>query len=283
MENFSLSAAYKMCGFTYLGATHQSAKMRYSYNANVATYCIYLAPSDMSGYKVCPNDEHCRQFCLNGAGQNKCDILARGVEHSIINKSRIKKTRLFYENKELFLRIMIAEIVREHDKAWKKGMGFAVRINGTSDLSPEAFHHPNVCNDANILQIFPTIQFYDYTKVATRIPLQNKYQNYDLTLSYTGYNWSDCKSYLDMGGKVAVVFESEKTLPVLFRGYPIHDANGYDMRYLDPSGHIMGLHYHRVAANYVNGKYVRPNTKFIVPEDSEECIWNFDKDAEYND
>ena len=36
-------------GISYLGATRQSAKMRYSYNAKVATYCIYLAPYNMSG------------------------------------------------------------------------------------------------------------------------------------------------------------------------------------------------------------------------------------------
>lgn len=290
IENFSLAAAYRQCGFTYLGATRQSAKMRYSYNAKCATYCIYIAPSNMAALAtnmnyptVCPNDEHCKQFCLNGSGQNKCDTLARGVEGSLINQSRIKKTRLFYDNRELFMRIMIAEITREYNKAQELGMMFAVRINGTSDLSPLAFHHPNVCNDMNILEIFPYIQFYDYTKVKGRTELQKKYPNYDVTLSYNGYNWEDCKNYLDNGGKVAVVFENEKELPILFRGYPIHDANSYDMRFLDPEGHIMGLHFHRVAANYVNGKYVRPNTKFIVAEDSNECVWNFDKNVNFDE
>ena len=32
-------------------------------------------------------------------------------------------------------------------------------------------------------------------------------------------------------------------------------------------GTIMGLHYHPTANDYVNGKYVRPNSKFIVNSD----------------
>ena len=74
-----------------------------------------------------------------------------------------------------------------------------------------------------------------------------------------------------MGGKVAVVFEKE--LPKTFCGYEIIDANGYDMRYLDKCGTIMGLHYHPTANDYVNGKYVRPNSKFIVNSDDARCVF----------
>ena len=86
---------------SYLGATRQSAKMRYSYNAKVATYCIYLAPYNMSGkYNVCPKGQHCSPFCLNNSGRNKGDIIAHGKENSRINISRIKKTMLFYEDRK---------------------------------------------------------------------------------------------------------------------------------------------------------------------------------------
>ena len=58
-------------------------------------------------------------------------------------------------------------------------MNFSVRLNGTSDLSPEQFHLEGV----NILEIFPEVQFYDYTKVYKRIELTKKYTNYDITFS----------------------------------------------------------------------------------------------------
>ena len=97
-------------GIAYLGSVAQSMKMRLSYENGTMTYCLYLAPWRMSGYNVCPKGQHCNEFCLNGSGQNKCDELARGVDGSKINRSRIKKTKLFYENKQRFMDILTHEI-----------------------------------------------------------------------------------------------------------------------------------------------------------------------------
>ena len=263
----SITSLRKKFGVSYLGGTTHSAKMRYSYENGTETYCVYLAPADMSGYNVCPNSKFCKAFCLNNAGHNKADILSRGMEKSKINISRIKKTKTFFENKELFMELLIQEIAKAQKHAQSKGMGFSVRLNGTSDLSPEDF----VYQGKNILEWFPNVQFYDYTKVHTRFKLIEKYPNYDLTYSYNGYNWNACEHFLRMGGKVAVVFEKE--LPTTFNGYEITDANGYDMRYLDKCGTIMGLHYHPTANDYVNGKYVRPNSKFIVNSDDTRCVF----------
>ena len=263
----SITSLRKKMGVSYLGGTTHSAKMRYSYENGTETYCVYLAPADMSGFNVCPNSKFCKAFCLNNAGHNKADILSRGMEKSKINLSRIKKTKTFFENKELFMELLIQEIAKAQKHAQSKGMGFSVRLNGTSDLSPEDF----VYQGKNILEWFPNVQFYDYTKVHTRFKLIEKYPNYDLTYSYNGYNWNACEHFLRMGGKVAVVFEKE--LPTTFNGYEITDANGYDMRYLDKGGTIMGLHYHPTANDYVNGKYVRPNSKFIVNSDDTRCVF----------
>ena len=262
-SKMSLKSLKELVGnISYLGNIKQSRKMRLSLVNGTATYCIYLAPADLSGYNVCPNSKHCKQFCLNASGQNKVDILARG-EHSIINQSRIKKTKLFHENRELFMEIMVREIKTAQAYAKKNNLEFSIRINGTSDLSPELFKY----HGKNLLELFPNVQFYDYTKVYGRINLLQKYPNYDLTLSYNGYNWDECKKFMDNGGKAAVVFE--KQLPETWRGYKVIDANDYDMRYLDPNGTIMGLHYHPVASDYVNGHYVSPNTPFVVLEGQE--------------
>lgn len=263
----SITSLRKKIGVSYLGGTTHSAKMRYSYENGTETYCVYLAPADMSGFNVCPNSKFCKAFCLNNAGHNKADILSRGMEKSKINLSRIKKTKTFFENKELFMELLIQEIAKAQKHAQSQGMGFSVRLNGTSDLSPEDF----VYQGKNILEWFPDIQLYDYTKVHTRFKLIEKYPNYDLTYSYNGYNWNACEHFLRMGGKVAVVFEKE--LPTTFNGYEITDANGYDMRYLDKGSTIMGLHYHPTANDYVNGKYVRPNSKFIVNSDDTRCVF----------
>jgi hypothetical protein len=55
------------------------------------------------------------------------------------------------------------------------------------------------------------------------------------------------------------------------------DANEYDMRYLDPSKSIMGLHYHRTAGDYYieNGirKFRVPDTPFVIKINDERCEW----------
>jgi len=258
----------KEIGVSYLGNVAQSVKMRLSYENGTMTYCLYLAPWNMSGHNVCPKGEHCHEFCLNGSGQNKCDELARGVGGSLINRSRIKKTKLFYENRERFMEILTHEIESKRAKAQRLGYGFSVRLNGTSDLSPLAFRE---CKSGkNILELFPNVQFYDYTKVYNRTSLMKKYPNYDLTFSYDGFNWDECEKFLQNDGKVAVVFYSEKgMLPKKFRGYDVVDANEYDMRYLDPKRSIMGLHYHKTANDYKSGKFVKPNTPFVIDLDNE--------------
>lgn len=267
MKNFPYYQTIKNMGVSYLGAVAQSMKMRLSVKNGTMTYCLYLAPWKMSGHNVCPKGIHCHEFCLNGSGQNKCDELARGVEGSKINRSRIKKTKLFYEDKATFMNLLIHEINVARAKAARLGYEFSVRLNGTSDLSPLAFKDP--ISGKNILELFPDVQFYDYTKVLNRVKIMEQYPNYDLTFSFDGYNWSECEEFLKHGGKVAVVFYSKnKSLPTTFKGWKVVDANEYDMRYLDPQQSIMGLHYHTTANDYkvIDGKrqFVQPDTPFVI-------------------
>ena len=42
--------ALKKAGFSYLGGLKKSSKMTKSYNHNVATYCVYLAPANCLEY-----------------------------------------------------------------------------------------------------------------------------------------------------------------------------------------------------------------------------------------
>lgn len=138
-QNLSYTALKKVLGISYLGAVAMSHKLDLSLQNGVVTYGLYLAPWNLSGFQVCPGGKHCHEFCLNGSGQNKIDELAHGAELSKINISRIKKTRLFYENRPLFMRMLIHEIRKAKNYACKLGLPFSVRLNCTSDLSPELF------------------------------------------------------------------------------------------------------------------------------------------------
>lgn len=266
----------KKIGVSYMGAVAQSMKMRLSYDNGTMTYCLYLAPANMSGYEVCPNSKYCREFCLNGSGQNKCDEFAHGIEGSRINHSRILKTRLFFEDRQLFMDLVCYEIAKAKEKAERLGMSFSVRLNGTSDIAPTQFI--DYRSGKNILEIFPDVVFYDYTKSPSRLAITKVYPNYDLTLSYSGHNWNACKRWLDQGLNVAVVFYDNTRIPKYFNGYPCCDGNKYDMRYLDPKGHVVALHYHKTANDYYMGEdgkrhFQEPNTPFIIMNDDEHVNW----------
>ena len=159
------------------------------------------------------------------------------------------------------MQLLIHEIRQAKKKADAANMKFAVRLNCTSDISPEKFTLKGV----NILQFCESIQFYDYTKVFEHTKLSEKYSNYDVTYSYSGENWEICEELLKKGFRVAVVFEN--ILPEEFRGYSVIDANQYDARFLDEGGLICGLTYKKVANDYVNGKYQRPETTFVTRQE----------------
>ena len=256
----------KEVGVSYLGAVAQSAKLRHSLYHKVSTYGIYLAAADLSGFNVCPNSEYCKDNCLNGSGHNMVDRLSK---KGTIDRSRTIKTRLLFANKEVFMRIMIHEIEKERKKAENNGTFFSIRLNCTSDINPIAF----TLNGKNILEIFPDIQFYDYTKVLNRIALAKKYSNYDITWSIDGSekNREIGLELLKNGGRVAVVY-GENDMPKTWYGYECCNGDETDYRPSDIAP-VCALKFKKTANNYVNGKFTLPNIAFIVTRENKNAIW----------
>jgi hypothetical protein len=235
MEFTTKAQAIRTTGITYLGSVSETTKHKKSKKYGELTYSLYLAPAKTSGHEVCTGrTKECTRLCLNESGMNTMNL-----KGEMINNSRIGKTKLFFDNKDFFMNWMIFEIKAAKAKAEKIGVKFSVRLNNTSDISPEDFH----LNGQNILQIFPDVQFYDYTKVKDRVGLTTKYPNYDLTFSYTGYNLTDCQMMLLNKIRVAVVF---KKVPENYMGYKVVNGDKYDMRYKDDEAVIIGLKFKRV-------------------------------------
>lgn len=256
----TISSAKKQTGLSYLGSIASSSKIAKGLKYNEMTYILYLAPASQSGYNVCPmSTEECRTACLTESGHNRID-----VKKNAINKARIAKTKLFFEDREFFMGWLVTEIEKAKYQAESKGYTFSVRINGTSDIDLTTFK----LNGKNILQLFNDVQFYDYTKVAKRFRMLEKYPNYDLTYSFSGHNMFQCLDLLNKGnGRVAMVFEG-KVLPVSFMGYKVIDGDAYDMRYLDEQGVIVGLKFKKV-----RNKIDTANNKFIIPMDSNFSVY----------
>lgn len=262
----NLGQARKDLKVSYLGSVAHSAKLMHSMEEkNIATYGVYLAAADLSGYNVCPNHAACKEHCLFGSGNTMVDMLS---ERNHIINSRIKKTRLFFENRDFFMQMLIAEIRLARLMAELNGNEFSVRLNLTSDIRIIDF----VYNGKNILEIFPDVKMYDYTKVFSNLQYSHLYPNYDLTFSYNGYNWQACKKALKGGNRVAIVVAGNQ-LPKTFGGYPVISGDGYDARYLDDNQTIVALKLKMVANHIKNHEYKKPKTPFVVEPNNPLCGW----------
>ena len=243
--------ARRKTGLSYIGKVNHSSKHEKAYHYNELVYTIYLAPAKLSGYEVCPmRSVECTKLCLNESGRNRMDL-----HLNKINKCRINKTKLFFEHREFFVRWMIDEIILAEKRAKKLKYHFSVRLNNTSDISPESFYIDINGKKTNILQYFKHIQFYDYTKVANRYELTKKYKNYDLTFSYSGSNMTECLSMLNNNVRVAMVF---KTVPQLYMNHKVIAGDEYDMRYRDSKNVIVGLKYKNVRSK------LSKDIKFVI-------------------
>ena len=200
------------------------------------TSILHLAPHTLSGYQVCPMADGCEIPCLNLAGRG--GMFKKGESTNAIQKARIRKTRMFFENRETFMAQIVKEIVNAIKYAEKKGLIPVFRLNGTSDLPWEKFRVViNGVEYRNLMEAFPDIQFYDYTKVYGRkVP-----SNYHLTFSRSAHNELNVVKAIQSGINVAVVFDNKKPMPETFMGKKVINADEHDLRFLDEKGVICGL------------------------------------------
>lgn len=253
----TISQARREIGVSYLGAVNISSKLKKNGKiSNQHTYALYLAPYDTSGYNVCQySTKECRLGCLATSGRAGMEIIC-GSDR-IVN-ARIKKTKTFYEQPELFMALLIAEIKANKIKAHNQSMGFSVRLNATSDIDWQNVR----VNGQNIFEIFSDIQFYDYTKNPKKF--NNLPTNYHLTFSYTGRNWNTCKSLLQRGYNVAMIFDAKKAmqLPTSYEGFVVINGDKTDYRVADSKGVIIGLKWKRIADRQAETKVL--NSCFVV-------------------
>jgi len=192
------------------------------------SFILHLAPADVSGHEVCPKrTAGCTSACLNTAGRG--GMFRKGETTNVIQKARVRKTKYFFENREAFMEDLVTDIMKAVNFARRKGLIPVFRLNGTSDLSWEKY--PTRYGAKNIFDQFPTLQFYDYTKVLGRkvadIP------NYHLTFSRADGNDADCKKAVAQGMNVATVFDE---IPA-----GMYSADETDLRFLDPKVGVIGL------------------------------------------
>jgi|APGre2960657404_1045060.scaffolds.fasta_scaffold16128_1 hypothetical protein len=218
------------------------------------TFILHLAPASVSGYNVCAMaTDGCKLACLNTAGRGgipnskAVTVIARHGEvtvPNVIQAARIAKTVWFFQDRASFMAQLVKEIAAGIAYAERQGLIPVFRLNGTSDIRWEAVE---VDGHANIMEMFPTVQFYDYTKLVNRKALP---ANYRLTFSLAENN--DMAAWAS-GLNVAAVFKGK--LPATFMGRSVIDGDETDLRFLDPVGVVVGLK--------AKGKAKRDTTGFV--------------------
>ena len=216
------------------------------------TAILYMTPYkimvDGKSFNSCAmaKQASCIDACLYTAG--------RGAFNNV-QTARQRKAEWFYRDRVGFMDQLVVDVMKFQRYCKKRGIQPCVRLNGTTDIRWELIK----IGAYNIFELFPDVQFYDYTKIANRkvkdIP------NYHLTWSYSN---ADPKyaSYLnqvmlDNIMNVAVVYR--EPLPIgmtRWKGYPVVDGDQDDLRFLDPKGgHIVAL--------YAKGKAKKDTSGFV--------------------
>ena len=213
------------------------------------TAILYMTPwkvmVDGKQFNSCPmaGQASCIDACLYSAG--------RGAFNNV-QAARMRKTEWFYRDREGFMRQLHTDITKFQAYCDKRGIQPCVRLNGTTDIRWETVK----LDGQNIFDWFPSVQFYDYTKISNR--KTKDIFNYHLTWSYSGANvqYADkLQDALDNGMNAAVVFRKEYKLPQ-WRGINVTDGDKDDLRFLDPSNSIVAL--------YAKGKAKKDTTGFVV-------------------
>jgi hypothetical protein len=218
------------------------AKTSKGSSLNYLTGILYLAPANEGGFgNLCVNaSAGCLLSCLFTAGRGRMSNVRLG---------RIRKTRLFFTDKKAFFAQLEKDIVRGMKRAAKLGLGYCVRLNGTSDVPWERL---------GVFEKFPTVQFYDYTKSPARALAHARGEmpsNYHLTFSRSESNEADALAVLAAGGNVAAVFSSPN-YPQTWNGFEVVDGDKSDLRFLDKRGAVVAL--------YAKGKGKKDASGFVI-------------------
>jgi hypothetical protein len=219
------------------------------------TWIMYISPYDLNSYgkTVCSDStEGCATGCLGPHS-------GRALLFQMITQARIRKTDLYFADRQAFCDILKKDMIRLSNRAEKKRIKIQVRLNGTSDLDFIAILKNRTGLDVRTL---PGLSFYDYTK---QIGKFKKYHgsDYKLTFSRSEKNTLECIEAIKYG-PVAVVFDTKKNqdLPGTFsfdgiNHFPVIDGDKADDLMVNlGSGFILGLR--------AKGKAKEDKTGFVV-------------------
>lgn len=218
------------------------------------THILYLSPFNQNskGINICSHASvGCASACLFNSGM--------GGIYTNVQQGRMNKTEYFLQNRVEFLNQLVSEITKIEKKHNERGEKFCIRLNGTSDIRFEGF---KIKDNKNIFELFPNVQFYDYTKNYLRFTKVLP-SNYDLTFSKSETNTDKAFELLNSGIKVAMVLSR---VVKRYKGYKVVNGDENDLTFLHPKKVIIGLRYKLMTNKGADNKKAFENG-FVVDVD----------------
>ena len=201
----------------------------------------YMAPHTSGGKgNLCAGaSPECIAACLGKYSGQAAMVLDLENGTNSVRESRKRKAELFFEDSKAYCGRLADDIGKLQGKASGNGKELCIRLNGSQDVPWERirFNYGKLCN-VTLFELFPSVQFVDYTKLPERMIAPPK--NLHLTFSFSGHNWPMCEKLLKLGRNVAVIFG--EGLPKAYEGHEVINGDLHDLRHLDPkTGVIVGL------------------------------------------
>ena len=147
---------------------------------------------------------------------------------SSVQRGRERKTGWYHTDRIGVMDALINDITIFRRRQRKNGIQPCVRLNGTSDIQWEK---------AGIMEQFPDVQFYDYSKLLARVS-KNTLPNYALTYSgsmYSKQSKAALRKAVQRNLRIAVAYNTKESsgetlrIPSQFISF-----DKTDLRHLDP-------------------------------------------------
>ena len=201
----------------------------------------YMAPHTSGGKgNLCAGaSPECIAACLGKYSGQAAMVADLENGTNSVRESRKRKAELFFDDTKAYCVRLANDIGKLQGKASGNGKDLCIRLNGSQDVPWERirFDYGKLRN-VTLFELFPMVQFVDYTKLPERMIAPPK--NLHLTFSFSGHNWAMCEKLLKLGRNVAVIFG--EGLPASYQGYTVINGDLHDLRNLDPkTGVIVGL------------------------------------------
>jgi hypothetical protein len=244
-----------------LSRAESNTKLRKSMRTDYRIASLSLAHHKTSGHNTCPQaSAGCSAACVGGENVGMAQVFGE------IMAGRIRRTKYLFGHRQAFVRQLIGEIEANYRYSQRHESQLCVRLNCFSDLP---WHEMAF---GCIPQLFPMVQFWDYSKCHSRygsLP-----ENWHITWSWSelARHKAACERLLHCGQNVAMAFSEEgrhtgraaqtQRLPSRWKvggdwfqvidgdngtGPGCGDEPHFDLRFLDPRatrsgrGRIVGL------------------------------------------